>query len=112
MASKPLESPHCAFIIDNQSGTPMTIHPKLKRTGEIHDTLTGYDFRVDDKLSPMKAIRVKCVECQGGGTKQVRNCEISDCTLWPYRSGKTGRKRATSSHGLEKTPQIKELSNA
>lgn len=37
--------------------------------------------------SPVKAIRSKCLDCVGFILKEVRNCPITDCSLWPYRMG-------------------------
>ena len=62
--------------------------PKIKTIGKIHDTITGYDFRVDEPLTRAKAIRKKCMECQCGSREGVRLCAIYDCTLWPFRIGK------------------------
>ena len=62
--------------------------PKLKKTGTIHDTLTGYDFRVDDPLPLRKAARQKCLECVCGSSEEVRRCHIYDCALWPWRLGR------------------------
>lgn len=53
-----------------------------------HDTLTGYDFRVDKPLSKTRAIREKCLECQAGSKDRVKTCYLTDCALWPYRLGK------------------------
>ena len=39
-------------------------------------------------LTPIKAIRAKCVECSGGQHKEVRECRIPECSLYPYRMGK------------------------
>jgi hypothetical protein len=39
-------------------------------------------------LTPMKAIRLKCVDCSGGSYAEVRRCELKLCPLWPYRKGK------------------------
>jgi hypothetical protein len=61
---------------------------KLKTDCPIHDTLTGYDFRVDRPLGRKMAIRKKCLECCAGSASQVRHCDIYDCTLWPWRSGR------------------------
>lgn len=36
------------------------------------------------KLTPIKAIRKKCLECCCGQTKEVRKCVIKTCTLYPY----------------------------
>lgn len=62
--------------------------PRLKTTGKIHDTLTGYDFRADKPLIRSKAIRQKCIECQCGQLAEIRRCQIYDCTLWPWRMGR------------------------
>ena len=39
-------------------------------------------------LRPLKAIRVKCLDCCCGQIVEVRLCNAKDCTLWPYRMGK------------------------
>jgi len=52
-----------------------------------HDTVTGYDFRVDPPLGRAKSIRKKCLECSTT-SNEVRQCTISDCPLWPYRFGR------------------------
>ena len=39
------------------------------------------------KITPMSAIRAKCIECCCGNAAEVRRCEIADCALHPYRSG-------------------------
>ena len=38
-------------------------------------------------LSPVKAIRAKCLDC-AGGKKEVRLCQTGDCPLYPYRMGR------------------------
>lgn len=39
------------------------------------------------KLTPMKAIRAKCVECCAGNVREVSKCTIEKCALYPYKSG-------------------------
>lgn len=39
------------------------------------------------KLTPMKAIRQKCLECSCGSSKEVSLCTIKTCALYAYRSG-------------------------
>lgn len=39
------------------------------------------------KLTPMKAIRKKCLECCNGQVKEVKLCTIKKCALYVYRSG-------------------------
>ena len=39
------------------------------------------------KLTPMRAIRKKCLECCCGQMKEVRECTMKNCALYPYRNG-------------------------
>lgn len=39
-------------------------------------------------MTPMKAIRAKCLNCCGGSAHEVRLCSCVDCSLHPYRFGK------------------------
>ena len=45
------------------------------------------------KLSPLKAIRAKCLDCAVYQPTEVRLCHISDCALYPYRMGKNFSRR-------------------
>lgn len=40
-----------------------------------------------NNLSPLKAIRAKCLEC-AGRPSEVRKCEAPDCPLFIYRFGR------------------------
>ena len=72
--------------------------PKLKATGTIHNTLTGFDFTQDKALSLAKSIRFKCLECQNGSATNVRRCHITDCPLWPRRMGRPLRSAEKGAH--------------
>ena len=37
---------------------------------------------------PLKAIRLKCLDCSNEQPSEVLNCPIKDCALWPYRMGR------------------------
>ena len=39
------------------------------------------------KLTPLKAIRVKCRECCNWSLREVRLCACTKCPLYPYRMG-------------------------
>ena len=39
------------------------------------------------KDSPLRAIRQKCLECSYWVAKDVRECIIPNCALYPYRMG-------------------------
>lgn len=39
------------------------------------------------KLTPIKAIRAKCLDCSNGQFKEVRLCPVKNCALYAYRNG-------------------------
>lgn len=39
-------------------------------------------------MTPMKAIRAKCLDCCCGSFQEVRLCTVEKCPLYPYRFGK------------------------
>lgn len=39
-------------------------------------------------MTPMKAIRAKCLDCCCSSPQAVRLCPSQNCALWPYRMGK------------------------
>lgn len=41
-------------------------------------------------LNRRRAIRERCLNCSGWISKEVNDCEITDCPLYPYRTG-TGK---------------------
>lgn len=38
-------------------------------------------------LSPLKAIRAKCLDCVAKQPQEVRLCPSENCPLWLYRMG-------------------------
>ena len=40
------------------------------------------------RVSALKMIRQKCLDCCAGNAVEVRLCILWDCPLWPYRMGK------------------------
>ena len=43
-------------------------------------------------LTPIKAIRARCIDCCGGQRLEVKLCPAKDCPLWIYRMGHRPRK--------------------
>jgi hypothetical protein len=53
------------------------------------------------RVSPLRALRLKCLDCCNGSAREVRLCTAVDCPSWPFRMGKnpwrrplTGEERA------------------
>ena len=41
----------------------------------------------EKKIGPLKAIRLKCLECSNGQYNEVRLCPCTDCPLYTFRDG-------------------------
>jgi hypothetical protein len=41
-----------------------------------------------EPMSPMSAIRAKCLDCCAGSSDEVRKCVAMACPSWPFRTGK------------------------
>ena len=46
-------------------------------------------------LTPIKAIRAKCLDCCAGSPHEVRLCPCEDCPIYPYRMGRRPKKDAS-----------------
>ena len=40
------------------------------------------------RVSPLRAVRLKCLDCCNGSAREVRLCTAVDCPSWPFRMGK------------------------
>ena len=38
--------------------------------------------------TPIKAMRAKCIDCCCGSYKEIKECTVIDCDLYPYRMGR------------------------
>lgn len=48
-----------------------------------------YKEKFNAKKSPLQAIKMKCWDCCGGNSEEVKQCTCKDtCVLWPFRLGK------------------------
>jgi hypothetical protein len=48
-------------------------------------------------MTPVQAIRAKCLDCMGGSPAEVRRCPCEDCTLFPFRMGHNPNRAGTGS---------------
>ncbi|AEH45368.1 hypothetical protein Thein_1507 [Thermodesulfatator indicus DSM 15286] len=40
------------------------------------------------RLTPLKAIQAKCLDCSCWSQREVRLCPVKLCPLWPFRTEK------------------------
>jgi hypothetical protein len=38
-------------------------------------------------MGPLKALRLRCIDCSGGSAAEVRLCIAVTCPAWPFRMG-------------------------
>ena len=69
-------------------------------------------------LTPVRAIRLHCLECVGRSSKEVRECTSKFCALYPYRLGKkpdesrrklTEKQKEVASKSLAKAREKRKL---
>lgn len=53
------------------------------------------------KLTPIKSIRKKCLECCVGSVKEIRLCPLTDCPLHTFRFGKNPSRTGIGGRRLE-----------
>ena len=41
----------------------------------------------EKRISPLKAIRLKCLDCSCGSSNEVKLCPAEKCPLYPFREG-------------------------
>lgn len=52
-------------------------------------------------LTPIKAIRAKCLECCCNQRQEVKLCTVTGCSLYPYRMGHRPKPTENSAEGAE-----------
>ncbi len=45
------------------------------------------------RVSPLRALRLNCLDCCNGSAQEVRLCTAVDCPSWPFRMGKNPWRR-------------------
>ena len=65
-------------------------------------------------LTPMRAIRAKCLDCTCGSAQEVKLCPITDCSLYPYRMGHNPNRKGkggNAGHFAKKSAVEREVEN-
>lgn len=55
------------------------------------------------RVTPLRAIRLKCLYCSNNNREEIKNCIIPECSLYPFRLGKgVKRKRPSKLKAIRK----------
>ncbi len=82
MTRRDRSRPRDALLIDGDGRDPREMTP---------DELKA-NF---DRVSPLEAIRERCIDCCGGSKLEVRLCTAIDCGLYLFRMGTDPWRRRT-----------------
>lgn len=61
------------------------------------------ELLMEKQVTPLKAIRLKCLECSAGSRKEVRDCGVVECPLLAFRFGRNPQREKISWSKLEKS---------
>jgi hypothetical protein len=62
--------------------------------------------------TPIKAIRKKCLDCCCGSSREVEHCPVNDCSLYPYRLGKSPTRKGRQLSEEERKAASERLARA
>ena len=62
---------------------------KAKTVQDVRDELPK-------TTSPIRAVRLKCLDCTCGSAKEIEACPIKACPLWAFRFGKNPYRKPVS----------------
>ena len=96
-------------------GVQSTASPKqAPRTGAVHDErgyLEGRDPRTMSRdeltemghkpMSPLRALRLSCLDCCAGSAQEVAMCMSLRCPSWPFRMGTNPHRKLPSGEQLQ-----------
>lgn len=71
---------NCNIGLELRDGFDVGRDPRRMSTGELEQL--GHA-----RVSPLRALRLKCLDCCNGSTQEVRLCTAVDCPSWPFRMG-------------------------
>ena len=58
------------------------------------------------RMGPLKALRLRCIDCSGGSANEVRLCTAMQCPAWPFRMGENPWRAPASEAQLAHTRSL------
>ena len=80
-----------ADTCDTQKGARGRERPSAHNDAPVRHLMSGerkIAMITPNPLTPIKAIRAKCLDCCAEQRKEVHLCHLTDCSLHPYRLGR------------------------
>ena len=86
MSKEPQKKAH--VLLKEHRGAPSTTRGSLIGANPLVLGGTALVAAGIKPLTPLRAIRARCLDCCGGSRSEVRKCVAHDCASWPFRMGK------------------------
>ena len=77
---------HLQIGLEQRDGDDVGRDPRAMSADEL--TQLGHS-----RVSPLRALRLKCLDCCNESSQEVRLCTAVDCPSWPFRMGKNPWRR-------------------
>lgn len=86
----PIEEPEQDYPIRDHSGKESALDRARRRYFELRKSgkMPTLRQKFAEHPTPLRAIRLMCIDCQGGSRKGPRTCQSAECPLWLFRMGK------------------------
>ena len=72
---------YCQIGLDRRDGFDVGRDPRAMSADELEQL--GHA-----RVSPLRALRLKCLDCCNDSAQEVRLCTAVDCPSWPFRMGR------------------------
>lgn len=63
----------------------------------------------EQRMTPLKAIRAKCLDCSCGSAAEVRECVIPTCPLFPFRMGHNPNIKLTDEQRQKRADNLRKI---
>lgn len=81
--------------LEDRNGAPVGRDPRQMTTEELAQLS-------HERISPMKALRLRCRDCCAGSATRVRLCASATCPSWPFRMGRSPWRQPLSEETRER----------
>ena len=81
--------------LEDRNGALVGRDPRQMTTEELEQL--GHE-----RISPLKALRLRCLDCCAGSASEVRLCVSVTCPSWPFRMGRSPWRQPLSEETRER----------
>ena len=80
----------------NNAANARTVLANMRRNG----IFPSQQSKFQSHPTPLRAIRLFCLQCQANSRKAVKQCQDTSCPLWLFRTKNTAKSQISSEKPL------------